>query len=51
MRMTVFVQVDPHLGTRLTNVLVVDAGHFLDEITAQVAHRPRIHDRLLTRHR
>ena len=51
MRMTGFVQVHPHLGARLTNVLVVDTGHFLDEITAQVAHRPRIHDRLLTRHR
>lgn len=49
--MTVLVQVDPHLGTRLTNVLVVDTGHFLDEITAQVAHRPRIHDRLLSLHR
>lgn len=49
--MTGFVQVDPHLGTRLTHILFVDTGHFLDEITAQVAHRPRIHDRLLSRHR
>lgn len=49
--MTGFVQVDPHLGTRLTNILVVDRRYFLDEITAQVAHRPRIHDRLLSRHR
>jgi hypothetical protein len=51
MRMTGFVQVDPHLATRLTNILVVYTGHFLDEITAQVAHLPRSHDRLLSRHR
>jgi len=51
MRMTGFVQVHPHLGARLTNTLVADTGHFLDEITAQVADRPRSHDRLLTRHR
>ena len=51
MRMTGFVHVDPHLGARSTNVLVVDTGHFLYEITAQVAYCPRIHDRLLTRHR
>ena len=49
--MTVLVQVDPHLGTRLTNILVADRRYFLDEITAQVTHRPRIHDRLLSRHR
>jgi hypothetical protein len=49
--MTVFVQVYPHLGTRLTNPLVVDNRRFLDEITAQVAHRPRSHDRLLSLHR
>lgn len=49
--MTGFVQVDPHLGARLTNILVADTGYFLDEVTAQVAHRPRIHDRLLSRHR
>jgi len=49
--MTGFVHVDPHLGTRLTNILVVDTGHFLDEVTAQVAHLPRSHDRPLTRHR
>ncbi len=51
MRMTGFVQVDPHLGARLTNILDVDTGHFLDEITAQVAHRPCVHYRLLSRHR
>jgi hypothetical protein len=49
--MTVFVKVYPHLGARSTNVLVIDTGHFLDEVTAQVAHRPRIHDLLLSRHR
>ena len=49
--MTVLVQVNPHLGTWLTNILVVDTGHFLDEVTAQVAHFPGIHDRHLSRHR
>jgi len=51
MRMTGFVHVDPHLGTRLTNILVVDTGHFLDEVTAQVAYRPCGHYRLLSSHR
>ena len=51
MCMTGFVEVYPHLGARLTNVLVVDTGHFLDEITAQVAHSPHVHYRLLSRHR